>query len=257
MSNTTLLHFDISHYNEKVRWALDYKRWPHRRVSLIPGFHVPRVRWASGQNLVPVLIIGREVLTDSTHILEQLERRRPEPALFPEGDAARAQAREIEAYFDDEVAPELRRLFWAAYLRDPHATARMATNGFGRAAYVAFRLALPFAKRAFSGNLGLSGEQLARARARLPHHLDHLERLVRPSGYLVGERFSVADLTAASILSALLRPPEFPYALPEPWPEELLELRESVARRAASQWALSIYAGHRGISAEVDRRPAG
>ena len=51
-----LWHFRVSHYNEKVRrWALDYKRWPHTRQTLIPGFHVPVVRWLSGQNQLPIL----------------------------------------------------------------------------------------------------------------------------------------------------------------------------------------------------------
>ena len=35
-----LLQFRHSPYNEKVRWALDLKRVPHRRHSLLPGPHV-------------------------------------------------------------------------------------------------------------------------------------------------------------------------------------------------------------------------
>jgi len=50
-----LWHFRVSHFNEKVRWALDHKRWPHTRKTLIPGFHVAAARWLSGQNQLPVL----------------------------------------------------------------------------------------------------------------------------------------------------------------------------------------------------------
>ncbi len=32
-----LLHFGISHYNEKVRWALDRKRVPHTREAFVPA----------------------------------------------------------------------------------------------------------------------------------------------------------------------------------------------------------------------------
>ena len=32
-----LWHFRVSRYNEKVRWALDHKHWPHLRQALIPG----------------------------------------------------------------------------------------------------------------------------------------------------------------------------------------------------------------------------
>jgi len=34
----------ISRYVEKVRWALDYKRVPHIRQSLLPGLHLFKPR---------------------------------------------------------------------------------------------------------------------------------------------------------------------------------------------------------------------
>src|SRR5262249_18900237 len=40
-----LWQFRQSHYNEKARWALDWKRIRHERRSLLPGLHVPRVMW--------------------------------------------------------------------------------------------------------------------------------------------------------------------------------------------------------------------
>jgi glutathione S-transferase len=39
-----LLQFRHSPYNEKVRWALDLKRLPHRRRSLLPGPHMGVVK---------------------------------------------------------------------------------------------------------------------------------------------------------------------------------------------------------------------
>ncbi len=44
----------------------------------------------SGQPLVPVLVDGEQVIVDSTHILRHLERRNPEPPLFPSLPAPRA-----------------------------------------------------------------------------------------------------------------------------------------------------------------------
>ncbi|MGH8458038.1 MAG: glutathione S-transferase N-terminal domain-containing protein, partial [Nevskiales bacterium] len=65
----TLLHLLPSHYNEKVRWALDYKNWSHMRRALVPGFHVPLARWVSGQNKLPVVRLGERVIAGSNHIL--------------------------------------------------------------------------------------------------------------------------------------------------------------------------------------------
>jgi hypothetical protein len=57
-------------------------------------------------------------------------------------------------------------------------------------------------------------------------------------------------------MTAIVRPPEFPYPLPDPWPPELVQLRESVAGRAGFRWVLDIYARHRGTSSEIPPRGA-
>lgn len=251
MTAPHLLHFGISHYNEKVRWALDYKRWPHTRQALIPGFHIPIVRWQTGQNQVPALRLDGRYLLGSNHILEELERRRPDPALFPADPALRQRALDLQAYFDEQVAPEWRRLFWSAYIKNPALAARMATHGFGDGWRVLWRAAMPLMLPLFRGNLGLDAPTLARARQRVGEHFTRLETEIGSSGYLVGDRFSVADLTAAAIFTAIVRPPQFPYPLPEPWPDELRELRDSVSHRAGFKWVLDIYAQHRSPSAEI------
>jgi hypothetical protein len=43
-----LWHFPVSHFNEKVRWALDYKQVPHVRETLTIDY-LPRALWATGQ----------------------------------------------------------------------------------------------------------------------------------------------------------------------------------------------------------------
>jgi glutathione S-transferase len=246
-----LLHFRVSHYNEKVRWALDYKRWPHRRQALVPGFHLARTRWRSGQNQLPVLEIDGRVLAGSDRILAELERLRPDPPLYPPDPAARERALRLQAYFDDPVAPDLRRLFWAAYLDDASACARMATDGFPIGVRRAWRALFPLMRTPLRRNMGIDRERLAAARERLPRYFDRLEAGIGAHGYLVGERFGIADLAAAAVMTAIVRPPQFPYPLPEPWPRALVELRESVADRAGFRWVLDLYARHRGASSEV------
>ena len=79
MQTTTphLLHFRLSHYNEKVRWALDFKGWPHTREALVPGFHGLRAHWLTGQTELPALVVDGTVLTGSSHIVSEIERRVP------------------------------------------------------------------------------------------------------------------------------------------------------------------------------------
>ncbi len=62
----------------------------------VPAEDRSEVERVSGQGLVPVLVEGdsegHKVLADSAAILRRLEERFPEPALWPAGEAERAQA---------------------------------------------------------------------------------------------------------------------------------------------------------------------
>jgi glutathione S-transferase len=246
-----LWHFRVSHYNEKVRWALDHKRWPHVRTTLVPAFHLVTARRLSGQSKLPILKLGGRVLSDSSAILAELERLRPEPALFPRDPEQRALALAIEDHFDEQVAPDLRRLFWSTYLGHPDLAARLAADGASAFTRRLWRVLFPALRPALSRNMGIDRQRLSDSRARLNAHFEFLERGIGPSGFLVGDAFTVADLTAAAVMTAILRPPEFSYPLPEPWPEELVELRASVNDRSGARWVAEIYQRHRGRSYEI------
>jgi glutathione S-transferase len=251
MSPPHLLHFRVSHFNEKVRWALDAKRIPHTRRALIPGWHVVTARRLTGQTAVPILQIDGRALHDSTAIIAELERLYPSPPLYPADPAIRERALALETYFDEEVAPDLRRLFWACYLHRPADCARMTTDGAGAMSRVAWRAMFPLVRPLFRKNLGMDAPRVERARAQLGAYFDRLEQELGPSGYLAGDSFSIADLTAAAVMTAIIRPPQFSYPLPEPWPSELVELRASVTDRRGFAWVLDMYERHRGVSSEL------
>src|SRR3954463_1681972 len=80
-----LWHLKVSHYNEKARWALDYKRLPHVRRAVIPGRHAAIAKGLGAGRTFPVLELDgeAEAVGDSTLIIQTLERRFPEPPLYP------------------------------------------------------------------------------------------------------------------------------------------------------------------------------
>jgi glutathione S-transferase len=178
-------------------------------------------------------------------------RRTARTAALPHLALQREGALALEDWFDEAVAPALRRLFWSAYVGDAALCARMATDGFGTATRVAWRATWPLMRPLFSRNMGLDAAALAAARRDLAGFFDRLEREIGPSGYLAGDTFGVADLTAAAAMTAIIRPREFPYPIPEPWPTALVELRGSIADRTGFRWVIDTYARHRGVSAEA------
>jgi glutathione S-transferase len=246
-----LLHFRVSHYNEKIRWALDFKKWPHRRETQIPGWHIPRAWWHTSQNKLPILFVGDKTLFDSSRILLELENLKPDPALFPENPAERRRALAIQAYFDDEVAPALRRLVWSEYLKHDDLCARMATDGYPNAVKYAWQASLSLMKPLFRSNMQVYESDIEKAKDLMPTYFDRLASEIQPSGFLVGDQFSVADLSAASIMTAIIRPPKYSYPLPEPWPEGLSALRHSVSNHVAYKWVVDIYERFRGKSYEI------
>jgi len=72
---------------ERVALALAFKGLEAESVVISYEDRSP-VEEVSGQGLVPVLVDGDDVVADSTRILRYLERKWPDPPLFPR-DAAR------------------------------------------------------------------------------------------------------------------------------------------------------------------------
>lgn len=81
-ADLVLYQFAFSHFNEKVRWALDWKGLDSDRHNLFPGFHARKTKALSGTTQTPILVVDGESVPGSTAILHRLEEIRPEPALF-------------------------------------------------------------------------------------------------------------------------------------------------------------------------------
>jgi maleylpyruvate isomerase len=81
---------------ERVGLALGHKGLIAEVVMCDPGDRSP-IREASGQDLVPVLDDDGFCVADSTRIIEHLERRFPDPPLYPADPARRA---EVEMFVD-------------------------------------------------------------------------------------------------------------------------------------------------------------
>jgi glutathione S-transferase len=254
MDTPLLWHIPLSHFNEKVRWALDYKCIGHRRRVLGPGYLIQAWR-ATGRGTLPILFLDGRAIGDSTHIIAALEDRFPEPPLYPGDAAGRQRALALEDYFDEGLGPALRAAIVTPLLRrDPDIALRVVTTGMPDKAYQRLRPLVLVFSAFYRFRHKISDAKLEADRATVNAALDRMEQERQGRRYLVGEAFTVADLTAAAMLSPLLQPPEIQYPVRVELPPYLQNYRATLLRHAAARWAAEIYRLHRGHSAEVSRR---
>jgi glutathione S-transferase len=251
-----LWHIPLSHYSEKARWALDYKRTTHHRQVLGPDYLIRAWR-ATGRGTLPILFLDGRAIGDSTHIIAVLEERYPEPALYPADASARQRALALEDYFDEQLGPALRAAIVTPLFRhDPDVALRVLTTGMPDKAYQTLRPLGRIFPAYYRFRHKISDAKLHADRATVDAALDRIEQERQGRAYLVGDAFTVADLTAAALLGVLLQPPEIQYPLHVELPPYLQDYRTSLLRHPAMQWAADIYRLHRGGSAAVSRRPA-
>jgi glutathione S-transferase len=251
MDTPVLWQFTSSHFNEKARWALDFKGIPHIRHSLVPGFHVPVIKKMTGHTQVPVLELNGAIVTDSSQIIEALEQAYPEPPLYPTDADERRRALELEDCFDEELGPYIRRWFFYEAREYPEFFHAAFVAHASRAVQLARRAMSPLIAPMMRHLMDINPQSAKVAHQKMLTAMDRLEDELRPSGYLAADRFTVADLTAAALLSPIVRPPEFPYGSDLVPPPPIAKVRADLESRAAFQWALRIYREHRGKSAEV------
>jgi glutathione S-transferase len=243
----TLWHITISHYSEKARWALDYKSIRYRLRAPVPGTHIPVALWLTrGRHYtLPVLELGGQRIGDSTAIIAALEDCQPEPPLYPHAPAQRRRALALEDWFDEELGPYMRRFVFHELRRDLELFQELGAVAAPRA----FRLMGPAGAvyaRALTGlRYGArSGDAAEAARAKIIAAVDRLEAELGTGDYLVGESFSVADLTAAALLYPLVLPPEAYVAL-DRMPEAVERLRAQLRERRGYRWVEEMFRRHR------------
>jgi glutathione S-transferase len=244
----TLWQIDVSHFSEKARWALAWKGVEHRRRSPVPGAHMAVALWLTrgAHHTFPVLSIDRRRIGDSTAIIAALEERYPDPPLYPADPDERRRALVLEDFFDEELGPHIRQLAWYEYGNDPErfaalmeqtAPAPLARFGRPTAAYARAYTALRFRAR--------DARAAELARAKVLAALDRLEAELGDGDYLVGDSFSVADLTAASLFYPLALPAEGPISPDQPSARGFEDFREPLEERRGVTWVAEMFRRHR------------
>jgi len=257
MSPARLWHIPASHYNEKVRWALELKGIEHERRAPVMPAHIAAALWLTRgrSRTLPLLELDRRAIADSTKIIAALEHRYPDPPLYPADPEQRRRALALEEHFDEQLGPYTRLLALHELRREPEAirdfAATMLPGPLARSEVIR-RLAGAGAGAYVHARYRVGDEEGAEhARAKIVAAFDRLEAELAGGGgsYLVGDSFSVADLTAACMFGPVVLPPEGP-KLPEPVPA-FERFRAGLRERPGFRWVAGTFARHRGAA----RRP--
>jgi glutathione S-transferase len=250
-----LWHIPVSHYSEKARWALDFKGVEHERHAPPPPAHMAVSMWLTrgSSYTFPLLQLDGRAYGDSSEIIAALEARYPEPPLYPSDPDDRRRALEIEDFIDEEVAPHVRLLAFHEAIKEPESFGEFAVEalppalrrGPGR------RIAGPFATWFLKTRFGVGDPGAAElARERVEMGFNRIESELGDGEYLVGDSFSVADLTAAAIYYPLVRPPEGPRIEIDISPA-FEEYRQRFADRPSFAWIAEMFTRHRKRDAAV------
>src|SRR3954451_22951237 len=243
-------HIQLWHYSEKGRWALDHKGIAYEPHVPMPGLHGMRAMALSrgAQRRLPVVEIDGRRIGDSTAIIAALEEYRPEPALYPQDADQRRRALELEDFFDEHAAPDVRAFMWNHTLRDTDAVSAALFTKPSPARERMLRATAPVPKVFVRADYGANERDAPAHRDQIRRAMDRLEAEIEGSGYLVGDGFTVADLTAAALFTPLLARPERPY-LPAFVMPPVQELRDELTARPGGRYVLEMYARHRARSA--------
>lgn len=195
-----LYQFELSHYVEKVRFILDYKGLPYRKIEVTPGVGQLDLYRMSGQRQVPVLKDGNQVIADSTAIAEYLEKQYPDRPIIPSDPKQKGLTYLIEQWADESIGLNARKCLIAALGQDE--TFRTAVLPSNTPDFLKTLVgAVPRELFNFlSSGIGLGmPDPTKSAKDAMKHDLASLCFILSEQPYLVGDQPTLADFAVAAL----------------------------------------------------------
>ena len=247
-SKPTLYIFGISHYCEKARWILDYYDIDYKINYLSPGMHIQVAKkLGAPSSTLPILIADGQVVQGSNKIIDWTQNQLDKEFEKLTSNSHLDEYHLIEKRLDDVIGVHIRRYYYSeALVEYPETVRTLFFNDVTFFKKLILYTSWHFVRKSMIDIMDLGPEQQKQSRDIVDEELSWIDELVGDGkNYLVGNNFSRADLTAASLISPLAMPAEHPkYAnvkLP-PLMAGDLELWEG---RPSIKWVREIYQKHR------------
>jgi glutathione S-transferase len=248
-----LYDFKFSHYSEKARWALDFKGIAYTARHLLPGFHLRTTRKLAPRSFVPILKTDDGVIQGSNEIITFLDQAFPDRRLTPADPRDAITAIDWEKYLDEELGVTLRLWFYYYALPDRGRALRFLCSDAPWLQRSLFALSYSALRRVMTERMNITAENASLAQRRFMAALDRLDQALERGPFLVGNRFSRADLTACALLWPMCRPGESEPDVEALLPSTVYALRKQLQQRRFYQWVLERYLERRAAQAPSAR----
>ena len=242
-----LITIAISHYCEKARWALEWLQIPYIEESHAPLFH----RFATRQykrSTVPILVTETAAFTDSTDILHYLDTITPKgQRLYPKDPELCREVEQLEELFDTQLGVYTRCWGYFYRLNDREVMRQLWCKGAPLSEQVgltiAFPLTFPLIRRIIRQAYDVTAPSAASSLQGIEQIFETVnQRLADGRSYLVGDRFSAADLTFAALAAPALLPSEHPMKPPQSeLKSEMADTIKKLRETTAGAYALRLY----------------
>jgi len=239
----TLHQFPISHYCEKIRWVLDYKKIEYETVNHLPGFHAKKMIALTGQHSVPVLVNGDKTFADSAKIINYLENQYPSLALTPTTPTEKQEAMEWERFADKEIGVHVRKICYHTLLKHPKLVVKFFTQDGPWYGPLLIRFIFPTLRKKMRHLMKINAESVKESKDRLELALKRVSARLENNSFLVGNQFSRADIAVASLLAPLCCPKRYGLDWPPELPQELQDYIDTHSDQL--QWVDKLYHSHR------------
>jgi glutathione S-transferase len=189
-----------SHPSITAELMLDHKSIGYKRTDLLPVISKGVLRGLGfPRNTVPALKIDGRRVQGTREIARELERLRPEPALFPADPEKRAAVEEAERFGDEELQHPIRQILWWSIKRDK-GPLRSYSEGakLGVPLSLAMKTAAPVVALSARFNEA-DDEHVRRDLTELPTLLQKVDNWIA-AGVLNGEQLNAADFQIAPSL---------------------------------------------------------
>jgi len=216
-----LYQFPISHFCEKVRWALDYKGLDYRIVNLLPGAHIKVIKGMAKKSEVPVIKHDGKTVQGSSAIISYLDQVNPKRLLTPTNPSQQQMALEWEAYVDRSIGPQVRTYFYYYLLDMPDVVIPLLVQDQSWHKKLLFRLIFRKVRRGMRSFMHLNEDTATRSFKEIRYALRSLTERLATSPFLAGDYFTRADIAAAALLAPFVRPEKYGLQWPDTLPHEL------------------------------------